>query len=355
MLKREFGVRLLNILAVISYIFIYIEGNVFNSVGFYVCLLYVIYLILKPFMLRQPSYTPFNYIFELFDMLFVILICIFVTPNAILPLGFLTLLRCALLFKIYFVLLSYCMIMIYTMLCTFQTGTAELHSLVLALIIIIIPSCVVCFVKDDAMKLDKSRRELSEKLQLKNAVISELQKYSDMSLSGDPKKNETMMRTDFVTQIPNRYYFEEMLKKGIMRAGEPSFNMGLIMVYIENLYQYRQQYSYSTEHILVKRIHDMIAEQIKSNDFIARYEEDCIAVLLFNKDIANAQSIANIIYGNFEDLKFNEPELNDIYLKIGVNDIENSMKENRMEVDTLKFLNRCKYIEPFADFDNFNN
>lgn len=351
MLKREFGVRLLNILAVISYIFIYIDGNIFNSVGFYVCLLYIIYLILKPFMLRQPSYTPFNYIFELFDMLFVILICIFVTPNAILPLGFFSLLRCALLFKIYFVLLSYCIVMVYTMLTTFQTGSTELHSLALSLIMIVIPSCVVCFVKSDAMKLDNSRRELSEKLQLKNAVITELQKYSDMSLSGDPKKNETMLRTDFVTQIPNRYFFEEMLKNGIIRAYEPSFNMGLIMVYIENLYQYRQQYSYSTEHILVKRIHDLIAEQIKSNDFVARYEEDCIAVLLFNKDISNAQSIANIVYANFENLKYNEPELKDIHLKIGVNDIENSMKDNQTEVDTLKFLNRCKYVEPFTNYE----
>lgn len=351
MLKREFGVRLFNILAVISYIFIYIEGNVFNSVGFYVCLLYIIYLILKPFMLRQPSYTPFNYIFELFDMLFVILICIFVTPNAILPLGFFVLLRCALLFKIYFVLLSYCIIMIYTMLTTLQTDTTELHSLALSLIMIVIPSCVVCFVKNDAMKLDKSRRELSEKLQLKNAVINELQKYSDMSVSGDPKKSEAMLRTDFVTQIPNRYFFEEMLKSGIMRAHEPSFNMGLMMVYIENLYQYRKQYSYSTEHILVKRIHDLIAEQIKSNDFIARYEEDCIAVLLFNKDISNAQSIANIVYGSFDDLKYNEPELKDIHLKIAVNDIENSMKDNQIEVDTLKFLNRCKYVEPFTNYE----
>lgn len=354
MLKREFGVRLLNILAVISYIFIYIEGNIFNTVGFYVCLLYIIFLILKPFMLRQPSYTPFNYIFEAVDMMFVILICVFITPEAILPLGAFALLRCALLFKIYFVLLSYCIVMVYTMLTSFQTGNAELHSLALSLIMIIVPSCIVCFVKNDAMKLDRSRRELSEKLQLKNAVITELQKYSDMSLSGDPKKNDTMLRTDFVTQIPNRYFFEEMLKNGIMRAHEPSFNMGLMMVYIENLYQYRQQYSYSTEHILVKRIHDMIAEQVKSNDFVARYEEDCIAVLLFNKDITNAQSLASIIYGNFDDLKYNEPELKSIHLKIGVNDIENSMKDNQTEVDTLKFLNHCKYVEPFAKNEDDN-
>ena len=186
---------------------------------------------------------------------------------------------------------------------------------------------------------------ISEKLQLKNAVITELQKYSDMSLSGDPKKNDEMLRTDYVTQIPNRYFFEEMLRKGISRAEEPSFNMGLMMVQIDNLYQYRLEYSYSTEHILVKRIHDLIAEQIKTNDFVARYEEDCIAVLLFNKDIMNAESLASIVYSNFEALKFNEPELKDISLTIGINDIENSMKENGTEVDTLKFLNRCKPVD----------
>ncbi len=349
MIKRELAVRVLNILAVISYIALYIEGSVFQSPGFYICLLYIIYLILKPYMLRQPSYTPFNYIFELFDMAFIILICVFVTPDAILPLAFFALIRCALLFKIYFVLISYCIVLAYFMFTSTVSQALDLQELALFLVMIVIPSCVVCFVKSDAMKLDKARRELSEKLQLKNAVITELQKYSDMSLSGDPKKNEDMLRTDFVTQIPNRYFFEEMLKNGLMRAHEPSFNMGLIMIYIENLYQYRLQYGYSTSHILVKRIHDLVAEQIKSNDFVARYEEDCIAVLLFNKDIANAESVSNIIYSNFEALKYNEPELADIALKIGVNDIEHSLKDNKEDVDTLRFLNRCKPVDFYGD------
>ncbi|MBE5818431.1 MAG: GGDEF domain-containing protein [Clostridiales bacterium] len=345
MSKREFSVRILNILAIILYMITYRDEKIFTSPGFYVGLFYVIYLLLKPYMLRQPTNTPFNYIFEIFDMLFVILFTVFVTPTALYPLSLFVLVRCALQFKIYFVLLSYCILLA----CVIFTSEAktfnELCELAMTLLTIVIPSCVVCLVKNDAIKLDHAKRELSEKLQLKNAVITELQKYSDMSLSGDPKKNDEMLRTDYVTQIPNRYFFEEMLRKGISRAEEPSFNMALMMVQIDNLYQYRLEYSYSTEHILVKRIHDLIAEQIKTNDFVARYEEDCIAVLLFNKDILNAESLASIVYSNFEALKFNEPELKDIALTIGVNDIESSMKENGTEVDTLKFLNRCKPVD----------
>ncbi|MBP3348163.1 MAG: diguanylate cyclase [Clostridia bacterium] len=349
MSKREFPVRILNILAIIAYVALYVEGNVFQSHGLYVAALYVIYLVLKPFMFKQPSTAPYNFLFELVDIGFVIGLSLLIHRDLLLPLALFSLIRCALYFKIYFVLLSYSVVMIFMMFTCYLTEVKELFNLAMELLLLVIPSCIVCLVKTDAMKLDKARRELSEKLQLKNAVITELQKYSDIAVTGDPKKAEDMMRTDYVTQIPNRYFFEEMLKNGIMRAHEPSFNMGLIMVQIDNLYQYRLKYSYSTEHILVKRIHDLIAEQVKSNDFVARYEEDCIAVLLFNKDITNAQVLANVIYNNFEALKFNEPELNDIRLRIAVNDIENSMKENQTDVDTIKFLNRCKIVDFYDD------
>ena len=348
MTKREFSVRILNIVMVISFMLLYIKGNIFTSTGFYVCALYILFLILKPYMLRQPFTSPFNYIFEFFDELFVIGISITMSKDAFIPLTLFMLLRCSLLFPIYFVLLSYVISMVYIMLTYSSTDVVEVHNLCLSMLMLVIPACIVCLVKNDVLLIDKRNRELSEKLRIKNAVIDELQKYSDILFVGDSKKEDEMLRTDYVTQIPNRYYFEEMLKNGLKKAREPNFNMGIMMIYIENLYQYRIKYSYSTEHILVKRIHDLIAEQIKTNDFIARYEEDCIAVLLFNKDISNAENLARIIYSSFETLKYNEPELNDISLKIGVNDIENSLKDDGINVDTLKLLNRCRYVDFFT-------
>lgn len=287
--------------------------------------------------------------FEFFDELFVIGISIFLSKSAFIPLTLFALLRCALLFPVYFVLLSYVVASIYIIFAFTASGIAEVYDVCLTMLMLVIPSCIVCLVKNDVIKIDKQNRKLSESLRIKNAVIEELQKYSDMLYVSDHKEGEEMLRTDYVTQIPNRYYFEEMLKKGVKQAHEPSFNMGIIMVYIDNLYQYRLKYSYSTEHILVKRIHDLISKQIKTNDFIARYEEDCLAVLLFNKDIENAQTIAKNIYFDFDTIKLNEPELEDISLKIAVNDIEHSMKEDMSSVDTLKLINRCKFVRYFSD------
>lgn len=355
MTKREYSVRILNIVMILSFMFLYIKNNIFVNAGFYISSFYILFLILKPYMLRQPFTSPFNFAFEFFDEIFVIGMSVFISQDAFIPLTLFMLLRCALLFPIYFVLLSYIISLIYAMLSYSATDTVSVHNLCLSLLMLVIPACIVCLVKNDVLIIDQRNRELSEKLRIKNAVIDELQKYSDMLFVGDHKKEEEMLRTDYVTQIPNRYYFEEMLKNGLKKTREPNFNMGLMMVYIDNLYQYRIKYSYSTEHILVKRIHDMIAEQIKSNDFVARYEEDCIAVLLFNKDMSNAENLANIIYSNFETLKYDEPELKDISLKIGVNDIENSMKEDKIHIDTLKFLNRCIYVDFFADNNSIKN
>lgn len=347
MTKRELSVRILNIAAVIAFMVMYIKESVFTSIGFYIASLYVLYLILKPFMLRQPFTTPYNFIFEFFDILFVVGTSIFVTSDAFIPLAMFMLLRCALLFPIYSVLLSFLIAMVYVMFAEYRTETTDMFLLALQFIELVLPACIVCLVKNDVLFIDKHNREINEKLRLKNAVIEELQKYSDMLYVGDHKKEEDMLRTDYVTQIPNRYFFEEALKNGLKRTREPNFNMGIMMVYIDGLYQYRVKYSYSTEHILVKRIHDIIAGLIKSNDFAARYEEDCIAVLLFNKDIAHAENLARLLYSNFEALKFNEPELGEISLKIGINDVDHSLKEDKVSVDTLKLLNKCTYVDFF--------
>lgn len=344
MTKREFTVRVLNILMILATIIIYIRGNVFSLPGFYIAVLYILFLILKPYMLRQPLTSPVNYMFEFFDELFVIGLSIFVSPDIFIPFTLFTLLRCALLFPVYFVLLSFVMASVYIIFAYTSKDIHKAFSLSLTMLMLVIPSCIVCLVKNDVISIDKQYRKLSESLRIKNAVIEELQKYSDMLYVSDHKEGEEMLRTDYVTQIPNRYYFEEMLKKGIKKAHEPSFNMGIMMVYIENLYEYRLKYSYSTEHILVKRIHSLISEQIKSNDFVARYEEDCLAVLLFNKDVKNAEDTAQIVCSNFEAIKYDEPELKDITLKIAVNDIEHSMNKDLSSVDTLKLLNKGKIV-----------
>ncbi len=348
MTKRETAVRLLNILAIVAYLAFYIEGSVFQQAGFYIAVLYILFLILKPFMLRQPYSAPFNYVLEFADMAFVICISIFVTDKAFLPLTLFTLLRCAILFPVYFVLLSFAIASVFVMVSYSVNGATEAFDIGIQLLLVVLPSCIVCLIKNDVLAIDSRNRELSEKVRINKTIIEELQKYSDTPFVGDNRKENEMIRTDYVTQIPNRYYFEEMLRSGLKKTREPSFNMGVMMVYIDNLYQYRVKYSYSTEHILVKRINDLISEQVKSNDFIARYEEDCIAVLLFNKDVVNAEGIARVVYSNFEALKYNEPELADISLKILVNDIEHSLKEDMVTVDTMKLLNRGKVVDFIA-------
>ncbi len=355
MTKRETAVRYINVLIVLSFILIYIKSNIFLNPGFYISTLYIIFMILKPFMLKHPLSSPANFITEFFDELFVIGISIFVTEDAFLPLSMLSLLRCSLLFPIYFVILAYIEAILFTVFTSIASSTIELHNLFLLLLVLVIPSCIVCIVKNDVIIIHKQNNDLNEKLRIKNTVIDELQKYSDVLYVGGHKKEEDMLRTDYVSQIPNRYFFEEMLSSGIKKSIEPTFNMGLMLVYVDNLYQYRLEYGYATEHILIKRIHDLIAAQIKSNDFVARYEEDCIGVLLFNKDLEHAENLAEILNTNFEIMKIDEPELEDITLRIGVNDIEHSMKDDKISVDTIKLLNQCHFIDFEASLSGFNN
>ena len=179
-------------------------------------------------------------------------------------------------------------------------------------------------------------------MQLKNAVINELQKYNDTTFGSST--SEEITRTDYVTQIPNRAYFEEMLNRGLGRFKEPGFNLALLLVNINGLYAYRKKYGYAAEHLLVKRLCTLIGEPLKKNDFVARYEEDIIGVLLFNKDIDHAEAVAQQVYRSFEGVKQAEPELQEIILTMRVNDLEQVAHKKFLSIDRVELINKCRQV-----------
>ena len=317
MTAREFGMRIINIITIAVFIITSAGRDFFRQAGFYIGIVYILFLILKPYMQRHPASQKANFPLELVDIAFAIAIGFFMEETALMPLVLLALMAAT-------------------------NSEASLTALFIQLIITALPCILVCLVKGDILSVYQKNKKLEEKLQLKNAVINELQKYSDSAVSSSDL--EEIGRTDYVTQVPNRAYFEETLTRGLARYKEPGFNLALLLVTIEGLYEYRLKYGYAAEHLLVKRLCGIIGETLKRNDFVARYEEDIIGVLLFNKDIENAVETAQHLKQAFLNLKQSEPELRGIQLNMRVNDLEKVAHKKSLSIDRVELINRCQTV-----------
>lgn len=342
MTAREFGMRIINIITIAVFIITSAGRDFFRQAGFYIGIVYILFLILKPYMQRHPASQKANFPLELVDIAFAIAIGFFMEETALMPLVLLALLRSALVFSLGQILLLYGVGLAAMVVMTATNSHTSLTELFIQLIITALPCILVCLVKGDILSVYQKNKKLEEKLQLKNAVINELQKYSDSAVSSSDL--EEIGRTDYVTQVPNRAYFEETLTRGLARYKEPGFNLALLLVTIEGLYEYRLKYGYAAEHLLVKRLCGIIGETLKRNDFVARYEEDIIGVLLFNKDIENAVETAQHLKQAFLNLKQSEPELRGIQLNMRVNDLEKVAHKKSLSIDRVELINRCQTV-----------
>ena len=343
MIKRERIIRIISILIVLIYALLpWSSKNIYRA-EFYIAPAYIVFLIFKPMLYAVPYKNPRNLLLELVDASFIICFSIFWNGTSFFPLYALFIIRQAMLFPLYFIFLSFMLGTIYYAVSPINANI-DIMQMITQLIIMIIPATMVCLVKNDVLYVDELNRSLNEKLHLKDSVITELQKYSDNMFSNN-KKIEQVMKTDYVTNIPNRYYFEEILSNGMNRHKEQGFNMALMMVYIDGYTEYRKKYGYSAGHILVKTIADLISRSLKKNDYVARYEEDCIATLMFNKDKYNAVYLANVLYADFTQMQEEQPELENISLMIGVNDLTSAEDKRMLTVDRVQFLNKISVID----------
>jgi len=107
---------------------------------------------------------------------------------------------------------------------------------------------------------------------------------------------EKMALIDGLTEVPNRRYFEEVLKKEFYTAIRNQQYFSLIMIDVDNFKDYNDRYGhYRGDEALT-----LIAKTIKSSlkrpgDFIARYGGEEFAVILPYTDSSGGEKIAEDI------------------------------------------------------------
>lgn len=127
-----------------------------------------------------------------------------------------------------------------------------------------------------------------------DTYIGQLYIFEDITYR---KKNELELirnvnhiaRYDYLTNIPNRYYFEEFLSK----INKDSSDSALLIVNIDDFKKINDSFGHSEGDKILKKICNLLKANLCNGDFFARLQGDEFAILLYNTNIKSAEIFAN--------------------------------------------------------------
>lgn len=107
--------------------------------------------------------------------------------------------------------------------------------------------------------------------------------------------------TDALTGLPSRHRFAEFLGRDWRRAGDEQSSIAVLLLDVDFFASYNAGLGREAGDACLRRIAGVIAGRIKrSSDLVARYEEDCFAVVLAGAEEAGVMSVAEWLRGEIE-------------------------------------------------------
>lgn len=87
---------------------------------------------------------------------------------------------------------------------------------------------------------------------------------------------------DPLTGIMNRYAGEEHLRKDLARSGRENSRLLIAIIDVDNLKHINEQYGYQIGDVCLTHIVEAISENIRTGDWLARWEGDKFLMMLWN-------------------------------------------------------------------------
>jgi diguanylate cyclase (GGDEF)-like protein len=103
---------------------------------------------------------------------------------------------------------------------------------------------------------------------------------------------EKLAITDDLTQVYNYRFLKSALRREIKRAGRFRQNLSILMLDVDNLKAYNDQYGHLRGSFLLKQIAARFAAQVRSFDLIAKYGGDEFTAILPQTDLEGALVVA---------------------------------------------------------------
>ena len=107
--------------------------------------------------------------------------------------------------------------------------------------------------------------------------------------------------TDPLTTLHSREVFDLVLAKELDRAGRFGALMSLIVIDVDNLSEINKTYGYGVGDRVLERLGILVRGFFRQHDWVARYIEDSMAVLLMGPDAAHANDLAESVRKTVEE------------------------------------------------------
>jgi two-component system, cell cycle response regulator len=97
---------------------------------------------------------------------------------------------------------------------------------------------------------------------------------------------------DRLTTLHTRVLFEAVLAKEVERAGRYGYQLSLILFDVDQLSAINKDYGYGVGDKILERLGILMRQYFRQHDWVARYSEDSMAVLLSQTDPEQATDLA---------------------------------------------------------------
>ncbi|KZL92379.1 diguanylate cyclase [Clostridium magnum] len=161
--------------------------------------------------------------------------------------------------------------------------------------------------EDNIIETDKDKelyRNLVEEYKALLEQTKRITRISDMignKLNCVRRSVDKASKIDFLTNIYNRRYFNELLIKEWKSCEESKSFLSILMIDVDKFKRYNDIYGHLSGDKCLKRISEEIKNVVKeSNDIVSRYGGEEFIVLIPNSDLEKAKSMAENLRKNIE-------------------------------------------------------
>lgn len=322
-------------------------GGALLQIGFYVMLLYLLFLVFKRFLLAPGQHPILRVALEIFE-----LICILVlhwqTHVSIVFLLYVSyIVRVALVYPLRstlgFILLT---ILGWTGVAVFSNGwkvlavREDLLRYVYHLAILGASGYLGRSVQYQYRQNRYRTRDMTNILAVKEKLISQLDESREMIREHNRHLSD-IVRTDELTGLYTHRYLMEYLEYLFHYVNDTGDKVALLMISIDRFKTVNERYGYQSGDEVLVAIAHIIRDNAQEDDIAVRYGGDEFVLVMPGQGRTQAQTAADGIRSDFLTAQIEDSRLKDIDLSIGMASTEYGVHNRE---DLLDAANRDMYI-----------
>jgi len=149
---------------------------------------------------------------------------------------------------------------------------------------------------------------------------------SELAKAND--KLQALSRTDHLTQLYNRGYWEQRLKEEFLRSLRTSQPCSLIMFDIDLFKQVNDEYGHQAGDEVIRFTADQIRDKIRATDIAGRYGGEEFGIILIDTTAESAHFMAERLRKSIESIELEFEDFNISYtISIGVAELHPLMED----------------------------